>query len=131
MGSFWMSIMLVRVSVCGNVMRDVFVDWSNMLSGFVPRAIAGRRTQRIVRGHPFVVSGSVCFVGLTTSAGEKSFLAPERHRHQARHVERSARGRDRADQPYEPAERDVRSRSCLPENLVFGPETAERNDAAD
>jgi hypothetical protein len=32
---------LLRVSVCGDVMRDVFVYWSNMLAGFMPRTIAG------------------------------------------------------------------------------------------
>ena len=83
-----------------------------------------------MRCQPFIVSGSVRFVGFTTSAAEKSFFAPERHRHQARHVERGASGGDRADQPHEPTERNVRSRGSLPENLVFGPEAAKRNNSA-
>src|SRR5215203_3186148 len=122
---------LVRVTVRANMVRNVFVNWSNMFSRLVSRTIAGGWKCRVVRRESFVVSRSVCFVSLATCSREKSFLAPERHRHQARHVKRGASRGDRADYPDKPAERNVCRRSRIPKNFVFGPEPAERNDAAD
>ena len=62
---------------------------------------------------------------------EKPLLAPESHRHQTRHVKRRAGRGDRSDDPNQPADRNVSGRRRAPENFIFGPETAERNDAAD
>src|SRR5215207_2097413 len=101
------------MSVSGNVMRHVLVHWSNVLAGFVSRAISGSGVSRVVRGQTFVVGSSVCLVGFTTRGSfEKSLAAPEGHRHQSRHVKRRARRGDRADQPDEPAEGDMRGRGC-------------------
>src|SRR5260370_10097107 len=58
-------------------------------------------------------------------------FSPERHRHQTRHVERSARCGNRTDDPEQPSDRNLVSRSGAPQNFVFRPEAAERNDAAD
>src|ERR1041385_3842050 len=122
---------MIPMPVCRDVMRDVFVNWSNVFAGFVSRAIAGRRAHSIMRREAFVVSGSMRFISFAARACKKLLLAPESHRHQARHVERGASRGNRSDQPDEPAERDIRRLRCFPENLVLGPEAAERNDAAD
>src|SRR5215204_7820729 len=114
------------------VMRHVFMHWSNVFAGLVSRSITGCGISGIVLSQALVVSSGVRFVGFTAGGCfEKSLAAPERQRHQPCHVERSTRRGDRADEPDEPAERDVRSQSCIPEYLVLGPETTERNDAAD
>jgi hypothetical protein len=47
---------VLAVPVSGDMMPDVFVDWSNMLTGFVSRAISGGCVSRIVLGQAFVVS---------------------------------------------------------------------------
>src|SRR5215212_8976993 len=118
--------------VSRGVMHHVFMHWSNVFAGLVSRPITGCGISRIVLSQALVVSGGVRFVGFTArGCFEKSLAAPERQRHQACHVERGTCRGDRADQPDEPAERDVRSQSCIPEYLVLGPEAAERNDAAD
>src|SRR6266850_1113646 len=62
---------------------------------------------------------------------EKFLLAPKSHSNQTRHVEGRAGGCDCSDNPYNPTYRNVPGSSCVPEDLVFGPETAKRNDAAD
>src|SRR5688500_12089875 len=119
-----MVTVFISMSVCGYVMRDVFVYWSNMFTRHVSRAIACRRMCSIVRSQALVVRGSVRFVCLATRLPpfEKTFLAPERHRHQARHVKRGAGRGDSANQPDEPAQRNGSCLRCVPENLVFGPE---------
>ena len=65
-----------------------------------------------------------------TPVSRGTVLFPEDHRHQARHVERRARRGDRSNQPDDPTERDICRRGGVPQDL-FGPEAAERNDAAD
>ncbi len=62
---------------------------------------------------------------------EKFFFAPESHGHQTGHVKRRAGRRDRADDPDQPANWNVSGRRRVPENFIFRPETAKRNDAAD
>lgn len=44
------------MSVSCYVMGDVFVNWSNMLAGFVSRTIAGRETHRVMLREALVVS---------------------------------------------------------------------------
>src|ERR1044072_3947105 len=123
---------MFAMTVSRDVMRHVFVYWSNVFAGLVSRAISGGGERSVVLRQAFVVSRSVCFVSLATGwRFEEFLLAPERHRHQSRHVKSGTRGGNRADQPDDPAERNVRRRCCVPEYFVFGPETAERNDAAD
>jgi hypothetical protein len=56
---------LMRVSVCRDVMRYIFVNWSNMLTGFVPWTIAGRWKHGIVLRKSLVISRSMRFVCLT------------------------------------------------------------------
>src|SRR5689334_20341137 len=102
---WYVRAVMFAMSVSGDVVRRVFVYWSNVLAGLVSRAIAGRGKGGVVLGQTFVVRRSVCFIGFAARAFEKSLLAPERQRHQTRHVERGARRRDRADQPDDPAER--------------------------
>ena len=46
----------LTVSVRCDVMSDIFVNWSNVLAGFVPRPIAGRETDSVVLGETLVVS---------------------------------------------------------------------------
>ena len=46
----------VRVPVRCEVMRDVFVNWSNVLAGFVPWTITRRETHSVVLGESLVVS---------------------------------------------------------------------------
>src|SRR5437016_6181814 len=60
----------------------------------------------------------------------KILLTPKRHRHQTRHIKRGASRGDRADDPQQPADGNLTGGSRAPEDLVLGPETAERNDAA-
>src|SRR5215213_10943402 len=123
---------MIAMPVGGDVMRRVFVHWSHVLARFMSGAISGCGVSRVVLSQTFVVGRRVRLVGFTTRARfEKSLASPERHRHESRHVKRSTRRCDRADQPDEPAERDMRGRGSVPEYFVFGPETAERNDAAD
>src|SRR5262245_50225303 len=49
----------------------------------------------------------------------KSLLTPERHRHQARHVERGAGRRNRPNQPNQPAEWNLGRRGSVPKYLVL------------
>src|SRR6267378_495436 len=58
-------------------------------------------------------------------------LSPKCHSHQPGHVKRRAGGSDCSYQPKYPAMRDEGRRDGVPEDLIFGPEAAERNDAAD
>src|SRR6185369_892170 len=88
---------MFAMPVCRDVMRGVFMHWSNVFAWFVSRTIACRRKHRIVRRESLVVGGGVRFVSLAAGAAEKSLLAPERHRHETRHVERGAGSGDRAD----------------------------------
>src|SRR4030095_10932890 len=72
------------------------------------------------------------FVSFTSSSmTEEFFFAPERHRHQPSHVKRGTSCGDSSDQPNQPAERYEGCGRRFPKYLVFGPETAERNDSAD
>src|SRR5512132_3876712 len=83
-------------------------------------------------GQTFVESGSVGFVGFTTSGWFEKFLfAPESHRHQARHIKRRAGGSDGSHDPNYPTHGNMSCRGGIPEYFIFGPKTAERNDAAD
>jgi hypothetical protein len=50
-----MFAILMRVSVCRDVMRYIFVNWSNMLTGFVPWTIAGAWIHSIVLCEALVV----------------------------------------------------------------------------
>src|ERR1051326_6488145 len=126
------SVVFENVPMRGHVMRDVFVYWSDMLAGFMAQTVAGRRQHRIVLRESFVVSRRVRFVGFTAGVTfEKTLATPKRHRHQSRHEERGTDGGNRADQPDEPTERNLRCRRSVPQDFVFGPETAERNHAAD
>lgn len=54
--NIFVAAVVVRVSVRCNVMRDVFVNWSNMLAWFVPWTIAGAWIHGIVLRESFVVS---------------------------------------------------------------------------
>jgi hypothetical protein len=49
MRAVWMPMILMRVSVRSDVMRNVFVYWSNMFARLVSRAIAGGRARGVVR----------------------------------------------------------------------------------
>ena len=64
----------VCVPVRGDVMRCVFVYWSNMFTGLVSWPIAGRRTRGVVWSKAFVVRGSMRFVCLTTRSFEDPTL---------------------------------------------------------
>src|SRR5215813_14936870 len=61
----------------------------------------------------------------------ETFLAPERHRDETRHVKSGASSRNRSDQPNQPTEWNLCRRRRIPKNFIFRPEAAERNDAAD
>ena len=61
---------------------------------------------------------------------EKPLFAPKRQGHQTRHVKRGAGCCNRSHDPNNPAHRNKSGRGRAPENLVFGPEAAKRNDAA-
>src|SRR5512144_1292057 len=116
----------VSMTVCVVVYR------SNMFSGLMTRTVAGGIEHSVMPSESFIVSRCMCFISFTACGlVEESFLAPEGHRHQASHIKRSARRGDGPDQPDEPTEGDVRGRGCIPEDLVLGPKTAERNNAAD
>ena len=89
---------MLTMPVRGDVMRDVFMHWSNMFAWFVPWTISSRWQRRVVWRVAFVISGGVSFVGFTACGRfEKSLFAPERHGHQPRHVKRGAGGGDGAD----------------------------------
>src|SRR6476469_3757144 len=94
--------------------------------------VASRYASCIMLGQAFVVRGSVGFICLTTASMlEKPLFAPERHRHQARHVESRARRSDRSNQPYKPTVRNRGRACCLPKYFVFRPESAQRKYSAD
>jgi hypothetical protein len=77
-----MCAVVLSVSMCGYVMRDVFVHWSNVFARLVSWTIAGGGARRVVWRETFVVCGCVSFVGLTAcGCFEKSLFAPERHGH--------------------------------------------------
>src|SRR5262245_59953730 len=104
---------------------------SDVCTWLMTRTISCRGQDRVVRCQPLVEGRRVRFICFSACLFfKKSFFAPEGHRHQARHVEGSAGGRDGADKPDQPAKVNVISRRRLPENLILGPEAAERNDAA-
>ena len=63
---------MFTVTVTRDVMRRVFVHWSNVFPRLVARAIAGRGKSSVVRGEAFVVSRSVCLVSFT--AGEPDMV---------------------------------------------------------
>src|SRR6185503_9055074 len=109
---------MLTMPVCGDVMRDVFMHWSNVLAGLVSRAIFGWWTSGVMRRHAFRVGGGVCFFGFAARRlFKKALLAPEPYRHQARHVRRRSRCGYLADQADKPAERDVEDRGRVPEDL--------------
>ena len=51
-----MRAVMITVSVRCDVMCNVFVNWSNMLAGFVSWTISGRWEYSIVLGQSLVVS---------------------------------------------------------------------------
>src|SRR6059036_3111002 len=105
------------------------MNWSNMFTRLMPRTIAGGKLDRVMRLLAFRISERMRFVGLAAGRRLQEFLAaPERHRHQARHVESRARCGDSADDPEQPTQRNVSRRGGVPENFIFRPEAAERND---
>src|SRR5213593_3149338 len=87
-----------------DTLRDVFLssfmNRSNMFARFMPRTIAGRKLDRVMRLLPFRIREGVRFVSFTAGRRLQEFLAaPKRHRHQARHVESRARCGDSANDP--------------------------------
>ena len=87
-----------------DIERDMFVrgfmNWSNMFARLMPRTIAGSKLDRVMRLLAFRISERMRLVGLAACRRFQEFLAaPERHRHQARHVKRRTRCGDCADDP--------------------------------
>src|SRR2546425_1407759 len=87
-----------------DIERDMFVcrfmNWSNMFTRLVPRTIAGRKLDRVMRLLSLHVSKGMSLVSLAAGRRLQEFLAPpEGHRHQSRHVESRARCGDGADDP--------------------------------
>src|SRR2546423_9888736 len=120
------------VTVIFQMPPNIFVNWPNVLARFMSRSITSRRQNGVVLLQPFCKSVRVSFVCFTSSRFfPKPLIAPESHRNEPRHVKGSACRRNRRDQPEHPAVWNKRSRSRIPQNLVFRPEAAERNDAAD
>src|SRR5213593_3302749 len=108
------------------------MNWSNMFTRLMPRTIAGGKLDRVMRLLAFRISERMRLVGLAARRRFQEFLAaPERHRHQAGHVESRARCGDRPDDPQKPAEGNVSRRGSVPKDFIFRPEAAERNNAAD
>ena len=94
----------VRAMNVLDIKRDMFVrsfmNWSNMFTRLMPRTIAGRKLDRVMRLLAFRICKCVRFIGLAAGRRLQEFLAaPERHRHQARHVKSRAGRRDRANDP--------------------------------
>ena len=94
----------VRAMNVLDIKRDMFVrsfmNWSHMFTRLMPRAIAGRKLDGVVRLFPFRICERMSLVGLAAGRRLQEFLAaPERHRHQARHVKSRAGRRDRANDP--------------------------------
>ncbi len=78
---------------------------ADALFGAVVRAVADRRRRGLVRRLAVGVALRVRLVGLPARGHfEEALLAPEGHRHQARHVEGRAGGGDGRDEPEQPAE---------------------------
>src|SRR5947207_9663517 len=77
-----------------------FMNWSNMFAGLMSRTIAGSKLDRVMRLLAFRISERVRLVGFAARRRFQEFLAaPERHRHQAGHVESRTRCGDRPDDP--------------------------------
>src|SRR5258705_9106965 len=101
-----------------------------MHNWLVARAIACRPRSRIMWFNAFVEPVRVRFIGFATGRPvEKLFFAPKGHGHQPRHVKGGADGRDRPDEPNQPAQRNLSCRGSPPKNLIFRPKAAERNDS--
>src|SRR6266576_4003883 len=88
------------------------------------------RNVRVVCRRFVIVIVNFVLRSVVVTSVEKLLPAPDSHSHQTRHVERCARGGNRSDYPDNPTNWNVPGRSRVPENLVFGPETAKRDDAA-
>src|SRR3954447_25164309 len=102
-----------------------------MIAGFVMWAITSGILLRIMGLYSFIKCRCVSLVSFSAAVtAEKSFFSPESHRHQARHIKSSTDGSERGYQPKDPAEWNVSCAGSIPENFVFGPEAAERNDSA-
>src|SRR2546425_8679026 len=87
-----------------DIERDMFVgsfmNWSHMFARLMPRTIAGRELDRVMRLLSLHVSKGMSLVSFTAGRRLQEFLAPpEGHRHQAGHVESRARCGDGADDP--------------------------------
>src|SRR5437773_11225232 len=77
-----------------------FMNWSNMFARLMPRTIAGRKLDRVMRLFAFRIRERMRFIGLSARRRLQEFLAtPESHHHQAGHVESRTRCGDRADDP--------------------------------
>src|SRR5205085_6794303 len=120
------------VTVIFQMLPNIFVNWPNVLARLVSRTVASRRHNGIVLLQPFRKSVRVSFVCFPSSRFfPKPLIAQEGHSNESGHIKGCARRRNRRDQPEHPAVWNECGRSGVPQNFIFRPEAAERNNAAD
>src|SRR5437773_5621875 len=90
-------VLVNSATVTRNMRGNIFVHWSNMLAGFMPRTIAWCFSAGVVWFQAKVDTMRVSLVRFATSGLlAKLLLAPEGHCYQSCHVKRSTRRRNRS-----------------------------------